>query len=252
MNNILIEKKNNGVAIVTLNRPNVHNSLNKELLNDLSDTLDALKIDKSVRLLILTGAGEKSFSSGVDLKELQNFTSIEDAREFALLLEGTSEKLFNFPKPVISAINGYALGGGIGYTAATDYRIIVEDAKVGFPAIKLGAILPVTCTLYLNSLIGLHNSRDLLFTGRMLNGTEAKEIGLANKVVKKEDLMSEAMKIAEQILEGNDMALLYTKRTINSLLAVDVESQKLYAADNFAYLSQTKEWKERMNNFGKK
>jgi len=252
MNNILIENKSNGVAVVTLNRPNVHNSFNKELLNEFGVVLEKLKIDKSVRLLILTGAGEKSFSSGVDLKELQNFTSIEDAREFALLLEGTSEKLFNFPKPVISAINGYALGGGLGYTAATDYRIIVENAKVGFPAIKLGAILPVTCTLYLNSLIGLNNSRDLLFTGRMLNGTEAKEIGLANKVVKKEDLMTEAMKVAEQILEGNDMALLYTKRTINSLLSVDVESQKLYAADNFAYLSQTKEWKERMNNFGKK
>jgi enoyl-CoA hydratase/carnithine racemase len=101
-------------------------------------------------------------------------------------------------------------------------------------------------------LIGLSNTRDLLLTGRMLDGNEAKELGLINKVVKKEDLMKEAFVIAEQIMESTDMALLYTKKTINSLLATNIQSQKLYAADNFAFLSQTKEWKERINNFGKK
>jgi enoyl-CoA hydratase len=249
---IQIDKKDNGIAIVILNRPDVHNSFNTELLNEFQEKLEMLKIDKSVRVLILTGSGEKSFSSGVDLKSLQNLKNIEDAREFAILLEGTSEKLFNFPKPVISAINGYALGGGMGYASSTDYRIIVEDTKIGFPAAKLGAILPVTCTLYLSSLIGLSNTRDLLLTGRMLDGNEAKELGLINKVVKKEDLMKEAFVIAEQIMESTDMALLYTKKTINSLLATNIQSQKLYAADNFAFLSQTKEWKERINNFGKK
>lgn len=252
MNNIIIDKKNNGITLVSLNRPSVHNSFNRELLNEFNDKLEMLKNDKSVRVLILTGAGEKSFSAGVDLKTLQNFTDIEDAREFALLLEGTSETLFNFPKPVISAINGYALGGGMGYASATDYRIVVEDAKIGFPAAKLGAILPVTCTLYLNALIGYSNIRDILLTGRMMSASEAKEIGLVNKVVKKEELMKEAFAIAEQMLESSDMALFYTKKTINSLLSVDIESQKLYAADNFAFLSQTKEWKNRINNFGKK
>lgn len=252
MSNIKIEKLDNGVAIVTLNRPNVHNSFNTELLNEFNEKLEQLKIDKSVRILILTGAGEKSFSSGVDLKALQNLNSIEEARDFALLLEGTSENVFGFSKPVISAINGYALGGGMGYAAATDYRIIIEGAKVGFPATKLGAILPVTCTLYLNAVIGLNNSRDLLLTGRMLDASEAKELGLVNKIVKKEDLMKEALLVAEQMLEATDNALVYTKNTINNLLAIDIESQKLYAADNFAFLSQTKEWKDRINNFGKK
>lgn len=251
MNTITYKVNEKGICLLSLNRPNVHNSFNIELLTDLSQAINYLKNDKNVRLLILTGEGEKSFSSGVDLKVLQNFSSIEEARDFAILLEGTSEKLFNFPKPVISAINGFALGGGMGYAAATDYRIIADTAKVGFPAIKLGAILPVTCTLYLKELIGTANTRDILLTGRMLSAFEAKEIGLVNKIVSKEILISEAYKIAEQIIEGSDEAMFYTKKTINSLLATSIESQKLYAADNFAYLSQTKEWKERINNFGK-
>lgn len=252
MNTIKYEINNKGICLLTLNRPAKHNSFSKEFLNDLSSTINVLKKDKSIRIMIITGAGEKAFSSGVDLKELQNLSSIEDAREFALLLEGTSEKIFNFPTPIISAINGYALGGGMGYAAATDYRIIAETAQVGFPAIKLGAILPVTCTLYLKELIGMSNSRDLLLTGRMINAHEAKDMGLVNKIVEKDNLLTEAYKVAETIIEGSNEAMFYTKKTLNSMLATDIESQKLYAADNFAYLSQTKEWKKRINNFGKK
>ena len=249
---IQIEKKNNGIVILTLNRPKVFNSFSIDLLNTFGATLDRLSNDKTVRVLIITGAGEKAFSSGVDLTVLQNFSSIEDAREYALLLEGTSEKIFNFPKPVIAAINGYALGGGLGYAASTDYRIASENAKMGFPAVKLGAILPVTCSLYMTNIIGLTHTRDLLFTGRMITAAEAKEMTLVNQVVPHENLMGEALKVAEMMLEGTDMALFYTKKTLNTMLAKDIESQKLYAADNFAFLSQTDEWKERIMNFGKK
>ena len=252
MDLIEIEQQESGIAILSLNRPKVHNSFSRELLNQLSEALDVLAKDKTVRVLILTGAGEKSFSSGVDLKVLQNFQSIEEAREYALLLEGTSEVLFNFPKPVISAINGYALGGGLGYAASTDYRIASERATMGFPAVKLGAILPVTCTLYMTNIIGITHTRDMLLTGRVLKADEALKFNLVNKVVPHQDLMNEAIKVAEMMLQGTDMALFYTKKTLNSLLSKDIEAQKLYAADNFAFLSQTKEWKERIQNFGKK
>ena len=252
MSLIKVEQLENGIAILSLNRPEVFNSFSIALLSELGRTLGELAEDKLVRILIITGSGEKAFSSGVDLKVLQNFKSIEEAREYALLLEGTSEKLFNFPKPVISAINGYALGGGLGYAASTDYRIASEQAKMGFPAVKLGAILPVTCTLYMTNIIGLTHTRDMLFTGRMLTASEAKELNLVNQVVPHEKLMEEAIKVAKMMLEGTDMALFYTKKTLNSLLAKDIEVQKIYAADNFAFLSQTKEWKERIMNFGKK
>ncbi len=249
---VQVEKLTNGITILTLNRPKVFNSFSRELLNELSETLDRLSEDKEVRVLILTGAGDKAFSSGVDLTILQNFKSIEEAREYALLLEGTSEKIFNFPRPVISAINGYALGGGLGYAASTDYRIASEQAKMGFPAVKLGAILPVTCTLYMTNIVGLTNTRDLLFTGRMISADEAKALNLVNKVVPHKKLMEESIKLAEMMLGGTDMALFYTKKTLNTMLAKDIEAQKLYAADNFAYLSQTAEWKDRIMNFGKK
>ena len=252
MSLITVDIKENGIAILTLNRPEVFNSFSIALLNEFGATLEELAENKKVRVLILTGAGEKAFSSGVDLKVLQNFQSIEEARDYALLLEGTSEKIFNFPRPVISAINGYALGGGLGYAASTDYRVASETAKMGFPAVKLGAILPVTCTLYMTNIIGLTNTRDMLMTGRMLNAEEAKTLNLVNKVVPQEDVMAESIKVAEMMLEGTDMALFYTKRTLNTMLAKDIETQKLYAADNFAFLSQTEEWKERILNFGKK
>ena len=249
---IQVEKLQSGITILTLNRPEVFNSFSRELLNELGSCLDRLSEDKEVRVLILTGAGEKAFSSGVDLTILQNFKSIEEAREYALLLEGTSEKIFNFPRPVIAAINGYALGGGLGYAASADYRIASKNAKLGFPAVKLGAILPVTCTLYMTNIIGLTNTRDLLFTGRTITADEAKKLNLVNKVVTHENLRPESIKVAEMMLEGTDMALFYTKKTLNSMLAKDIEAQKLYAADNFAFLSQTAEWKERIMNFGKK
>lgn len=252
MNTIKTEINENGIYLLTFNRPDKYNSFNKELLDDLHKTLNTLKKDKSVRIIILTGAGDKAFSSGADLKALQNFSSIEEAREFALLLEETSEQLFNFPAPIISAINGYALGGGMGYAAATDYRIMVDNAKVGFPAIKLGAILPVTCTLYLKELIGMNYSKDLLLTGRLINATEAKKIGLVHQLVQPADLLKEAYKLAENIIEGSIEAVFYTKKTLNSLLAENIESRKLYSANNFAYLSQSKEWKKRISSFGKK
>ncbi len=245
-------KIENKIGFIKFNRPNKHNAFNIELLSELSELLDNEAKNKEIRAVIFTGSGEKSFSSGVDLSELIKFNSIEDARNFAILLETTSEKIFKFPKPTISAINGFALGGGFGYASATDYRILADTAKVGFPAIKLGAILPVTCTLFLNALIGVAKSRDILLTGRIIESKEALEIGLVNKVVSKDQVVSEAIKIANTILEGNDTAITYTKRTINNMLLKDIESQKLYAADNFAYLSQTEEWKRRMNEFSNK
>ncbi len=243
---------NNNIGLLKFSRIDKHNAFNTELLTELSELLEKEKTNKDLRLLIITGVGEKSFSSGVDLSALINFKDIEDAHDFAILLESTSEKIFNFPKPVIAAINGFALGGGFGYASACDYRIMADTAKVGFPAIKLGAILPVTCTAYLNALIGVGKSRDLLLTGRIVDSAEAEEIGLVNKVVNKNVLMEKAYEVANQILEGNDTAIYYTKRTINNLLIKDIEAQKMYAADNFAYLSQTKEWQKRMHDFNNK
>lgn len=251
MENLKYDIKN-GIGLLKFSRVDKHNAFNSQLLTELSLLLEKENNNSELRLLIITGDGEKSFSSGVDLSALINFKDIEDAHDFAILLESTSEKIFNFKKPTIAAINGFALGGGFGYASACDYRIMADSSKIGFPAIKLGAILPVTCTAYLNALIGIGKSRDLLLTGRMVDSREAEKIGLVNKVVKKDKLLEFAFETANTILEGNDTAIYYTKRTINNLLLKDIEAQKMYAADNFAYLSQTKEWQKRMNDFNNK
>jgi len=240
-----------GIGVLKFNRPEKYNAFNTVFLNELADLLKRENKNSSLQVLIITGEG-KAFSSGVDLKSLLDLKTVEEAREFALLLESTSELIYNFSKPTIAVINGIALGGGFGYATAADIRIMSETAKVGYPAVKLGAILPATCTMYLKALIGDGRTKDLLLTGRMIEAQEALSMGLVNYVEQPESLMDFARKKALQIMEAPELALLYTKNTVNFTTKREIEAAKLYAADNFAFLSQTKEWQKRMQAFADK
>ncbi len=251
MQYLTIEKKSHTV-LLTLDRPEKHNAFNLPFLKELEDALHTLQQDESVRLLIITGAGEKSFSSGVDLAALTQFKSIEEARTFAQQLESTMTTLLRFPRPVIAAINGYAFGGGFGLASNADVRILTDSAKIGFPAVRLGAILPVGCTLRLNALIGSGRSRELLLSGRIVESPEAVQMGLVNEAVPVEQLLQRAYAIAEEILKGSDLALEMTKQMTNQELLVQMEQYSVSAADNFAYLAATKEWKQRMAAFMQK
>lgn len=238
----------NGIGLLKFNRPEKYNAFNSELLTELDTLLNRERQNTGLKVLIITGNG-KAFSSGVDLKTLTELTTVEKARKFALLLENTSEMIYNFNKPTIALINGIALGGGFGYATAADIRIMSETAKVGYPAVKLGAILPATCTMYLKALIGDGRSKDLLLTGRMIEYQEALTIGLVNYTVPTEQLENFAFKLAKQISEAPALALEYTKNTINFTTKREIEAAKLYAADNFAFLSQTEAWQKRIKNF---
>ncbi len=244
-------KIENGIGLLRFNRPNKYNAFHTELLVELSNLLVKENQNNQLKVLIITGEG-KAFSSGVDLKSLLDLDTVEKARDFALLLESTSEKIYNFSKPVIAAINGIALGGGFGFASAADIRIMSDVAKVGYPAVKLGAILPATCTVYLKNIIGEGRTKDLLLTGKMLQSKEAVEIGLVNYTASPEKLLIKAKQIANQIMEAPSLALTYTKQTVSFSTRLEIEAAKLYAADNFAFLSQTKEWKKRMNDFANK
>lgn len=244
-------KIENNIGFLNFNRADKYNAFNADLLNELAEML--IREDKNPELKVLIVSGEgKAFSSGVDLKALLDLKTVEQARTFALLLESTSELIYNFSKPTIALINGLALGGGFGYATAADIRIMSLSAKVGYPAVKLGAILPATCTMYLNSLIGEGRSKDLLLTGRMLQADEALTMGLVNYITIDEQLMQLATDKAKQIMEAPELALLYTKNTVNFTTKKEIEAAKLYAADNFAFLSQTAEWQKRMNDFANK
>ncbi len=240
-----------GIGFLKFNRPGKYNAFNVALLDELTTVLKQASQDQELKVLIISGEG-KAFSSGVDLKALLDLKTVEQARDFALLLESTSELIYNFNKPVIALINGLALGGGFGYATAADIRIMSTQAKVGYPAVKLGAILPATCTMYLKSLIGEGRTKDLLLTGRMVDSQEALAMGLVNYTATPEDLTDKAIAVANQIMEAPELALLYTKNTVNFTTKREIEAAKLYAADNFAFLSQTQAWQKRMQAFANK
>jgi len=240
-----------GIGLLKINRPDKYNAFNSDLLQELAVLLQKEDKNPDLQVLLISGEG-KAFSSGVDLKALLDLKTVEQARTFALLLESTSELIYNFSKPTIAIINGLALGGGLGYATAADIRIMSTAAKIGYPAVKLGAILPATCTMYLKSLIGDGRTKDLLLTGRMIQSAEALQMGLINYEVIPEKLNDFALEIAKQIMEAPQLALLYTKNTVNFTTKREIEAAKLYAADNFAFLSQTAEWQKRMNDFANK
>ncbi len=240
-----------GIGFLKFNRPEKYNAFNQELLQELHSLLKNQATNPALKVLLISGEG-KAFSSGVDLKVLLDLKNVEQARNFALLLEHTSELIYNFPKPSIALLNGLALGGGLGYATAADLRIMSTEAKIGYPAVKLGAILPATCTMYLKSLVGDGHTKDLLLTGRMINAETALQIGLTNYITQPAQLMDRAVELANQIMEAPELALAYTKNTVNFTTKRDIETIKLYAADNFAFLSQTKEWQKRMQAFADK
>ncbi len=240
-----------GIGLLKINRPDKYNAFNSDLLQELASLLRQEDQNHGLKVLLISGEG-KAFSSGVDLKALLDLKTVEQARTFALLLESTSELIYNFSKPTIALINGIALGGGLGYATAADIRIMSTMAKIGYPAVKLGAILPATCTMYLKSLIGEGRTKDLLLTGRMIESEEALQMGLVNYETAPDELMNFAYEKARQIMEAPGLALLYTKNTINFTTKREIEAAKLYAADNFAFLSQTAEWQKRMHGFANK
>ncbi len=240
-----------GKGYLYFNRPAKKNAFDRALLVELELLLGELAGKNIPKLLFISGKGD-AFSAGVDLKALLDLQSVEEVRAFALLLETVSEKIYRFPVPVIAVVNGWAFGGGFGFATAADIRIISEEARIGYPAVKLGAILPATCTVYLQSLIGRGKVMDLLMTGKILTGREAYETGLAEYVFPRENLWEEAEQIADTILEGGNLALQMTKHTVNYLTNLQLEAMKLYAADNFAFLSQTETWRGRMQAFASK
>ncbi|MGB9735127.1 MAG: enoyl-CoA hydratase/isomerase family protein [bacterium] len=250
MRNITLDRYNSYVALITINNPEKQNAFDAAILNELLELLKDIEKDKSFRTVYITGSGENAFSSGVFLKDLVEFKDTTEARNYASLLDATMDGLYNLPKPVIAMINGYALGGGFGLAMSSDIRIITHGARIGFPAVKIGAILPPGCTYRLISLIGAGRAKELLLTGRYVTAEEALSMGMVNYVVKdREALFKKADELTQMILEGPDTALAITKATVNKHTNELIYRYNLYSPDNFAYLFTTKDWQERIHKF---
>lgn len=238
-------KKTNYTTTLEINNPNKKNALNKDFFSDLTKILSDLEEDENTKILIIRGKGE-NFCAGVDLNELIKFPSTIDAKNFALQMEKAMNKLFLFKKPTISLVKGFALGAGAGLILNTDISIFSESVRLGFPAVRIGAILPVACTKRLVAATGSKAAKDLLLTGKLIDAKEALRLNIANYVVKEENIEEKKEKIINQLLKASDTALELTKETINSYINT---TNNLYSGDNFAYLYSTADWHQRIWNF---
>src|SRR5499427_8873691 len=192
--NLLLER-DGAVAVVTINRPKVLNALNSATVDELRRVMLDLKADESVRAIVLTGAGEKSFVAGADINELAVQTPT-GGREHALTGQHVFDVIENLGKPVIAAINGFALGGGCELAMACTMRIAADTAKLGQPEINLGLIPGYAGTQRLARIVGKGRALELLLSGEQIGAQEAHRIGLVNRVVPAGDLMAEARKLA--------------------------------------------------------
>jgi len=195
-----------GIALITFNRPKALNALSTDLLQELSDALDEIAKNEDIRILILTGAGEKSFVAGADITELAKFNALQ-GKNFAEKGQSIINKLQELPIPVIAAVNGFALGGGTEIALACDFIYASENAMFGQPEINLGLIPGFGGTQRLPRLIGKNMAKEMILTGKMIPVDEAKMMGLVNKVCTQEALMDEVMKTAKTIVSKGKVSI---------------------------------------------
>ena len=206
----IIYEKNQGIAIIKLNRTQVLNAMNKQLWLDFQAALEDAKNDSEIKVLIVTGEG-RAFSTGADLKESKTRTP-EAYRDYLEELQEASRKIIRFEKPTIAAINGYAIGSGYELALACDIRIAAEEAKIGSPEAKVTSSVTGGAFRLVQDLIGPGKACELLFTGEYINGKEAERIGLVNKTVPLEQLETEVRQMAQKITACSAISLKLIKK----------------------------------------
>ena len=231
--NTIIFKIRENIATITFNRPEILNALNEEALKEFSNALDEVNANEDIRVLILTGAGEKSFIAGADIKQFLTFNTLK-AKSFSEMGHSLMNKLQELPIPVIAAVNGFALGGGCEVALACDFIYASENAMFGLPEITLGIIPGFGGTQRLSRLIGMSMAKEMIFTGKMIPAAEAKNIGLANMVCSQEQLMDEVIKTAKTIASKGKVSVRAAKQAINNGVNVDLSTGCRIEIDAFA------------------
>ena len=240
--NVLYEVKE-GLAVVTINRPGVLNALNEETISELIDVFCKIKQDDAVGAVVITGTGEKAFVAGADIKELSQKNSLT-GKDFVLKGQMCLNIMENLGKPVIAAINGFALGGGCEIAMACTMRIAAQNAKLGQPEINLGLIPGFGGTQRLPRLVGKGNAAELALTGDMISAEEAHRIGLVNKVVPRGEALGEAEKIARKILAKSPVTVRLILEAVNRGVEVGLPEALNLEANLFGIACATEDMKE--------
>lgn len=239
----IIFKHEDGISYVTINRPDVLNALNADTLNELDDCFTGLEKCQDTKVVIITGAGGKSFVAGADIKELYEDTAITGHAR-ALYGQAVYSKIENLSKPVIAAVNGFALGGGCEMAIACDIRLASEKAKFGQPEVNLGIIPGYGGTQRLARLVGPGMAKKLIFTGDIIRADEALRIGLVDGVYPPEELMNEAVSLANKIISKGPIAVRLAKKAINLGMDTDLKSGLEHEAALFSAICATEDKNE--------
>ncbi|MDQ6599082.1 enoyl-CoA hydratase/isomerase family protein [Bacillus salipaludis] len=218
--NILVKEDQN-IGFIIINRPEQRNALNVETLQEIETALDELRSNEEIRVVIFTGAGEKSFAAGADISQLNKRTMLEALQPN---MTATYRKIEDYEKPTIAAINGFALGGGLELALACDIRIASYNAKVGLPEVGLGIIPGAGGTQRLTRLIGKGKTMDLVLTGDIITADEAERLGIVSKAVPAEDLMDRVREYARKISQKGPLALRLAKAVVNRGADVEMET----------------------------
>ena len=246
-NNLLLEIAD-GVALLKVNRPEALNALNADTLNELDQAFVALTADSEVRVIIVTGAGEKAFVAGADIAAMVDKTAME-ARDFARLAQGVLNRIERCPKPVIAAVNGYALGGGCELAMACDIRLAADTARLGQPEINLGIIPGWAGTQRLARLVGKGKAKQLILTGDMVDADEACRIGLVEQVAPAAELLEVSRLLATKLASKGEVALRLAKDAIDNGLEMESLKGGEYEAELFGLFFSTTDQKEGMLAF---
>ena len=223
----------NEIATITFNRPKALNALNNRLLQEFINAVGETGRNEDIRVLVLTGSGDKAFVAGADIKELATFNALQ-AKMFSQFGHSALHALQSLPIPVIAAVNGYALGGGTEIALACDFIYASDNAMFGLPEITLGLIPGFGGTQRLSRLVGKNRAKEMIFTGEMISATEAMRIGLVNRVCPQTDLMDEVLQTAEKIVSKGRVSLRAAKQVINSGMDADLTTACNMEIDAFA------------------
>lgn len=248
--NIIFEKEDY-LAILSINRPKAMNALNADTLYELEAAVKEVKDDTNIKVMIITGTGDKSFVAGADITFMLPFTPIE-GRFFSDVGERVMRQVELLEKPVIAAINGFALGGGCELAMSCDIRLASENAVFGQPEVGLGVIPGFGGTQRLPRLIGEGRAKELTFTGDIINAEEAYRIGLVNHVYPLDQLIDEAKKLAQKIASKAPLAVGYAKYAINKGLQADIDTAMGIESDMFGICCATSDKAEGMGAFVEK
>ncbi|MGQ0814509.1 MAG: enoyl-CoA hydratase/isomerase family protein [Gemmatimonadota bacterium] len=244
---IKVERRE-ATAIVTISRPDKLNALNAATVAEVRNAFEELRSDDSVRAVILTGAGDKAFIAGADIAELSQMTPLSGV-DTSRAGQETLRLIETMPKPVIAAVNGFALGGGLEFALACHIRIASENAKLGLPEVKLGIIPGYGGTFRLPRVVGRGRALELMLTGEMVNAQEAHRIGLVNQVVAPQELLGTAEALARKIAANGPVAVALAIQAVDHSYHATTEDAQRLEANMFGLLAATADMREGMSAF---